>query len=418
MNKRLAPFACMLALALVVVPGSIFGTLARVVMVLVAVATIGSLATTGWRIKWVEVRWALIGAIYISLGLFSALSSPRPELGLLDAGRQFFIFIFGFSLLIVFRDSRTVERFRKMLAYPALIGACTLLFGFFSIMGAPTPEKLGDLAAFKYEMDARFGVNPNPLSFAIVLLFVLSWQEANKRRSSWFLVYIFVILASVVISGARTSLVIIPVALFLVRMLSRPPSILSLIFSFLVGMLILTLGILFAGDLTLSSAIFAVSELTTGRSDLWGAALVKFSERPLLGWGAHTWDLDLSSYLSIFSTDIDRFELLESGGFHNAYLTQLAEKGILGLAVELFLLAYLLRCSLRLYWIRSLLLGEEKKVAVIAPVWVILLLIRGFSEIGGLLGYANAGVDFIAYAGAALIFGIYGRVSTKFNLRM
>jgi len=365
----------------------------------------------------VEIRWALFGALYVIAGLFSALYSPRLELGLLDAGRQMFIFVFAFSSLIVFRNSEFSEQFRRMLAFPALIGAFTLIFGFVAILGAPTPDKLSELASFKYEMDARFGVNPNPLSFAIVLLFVLSWQFAGKQRSWWFLGYALIVVISIVLSGARTSLVIIPVALFLVRMLNRPPSTVGLIFLVLAAIAIFIVGMLSVGDLTLADAILAVSELTTGRSDLWGAALAKFVERPLLGWGANTWDLDLSSYLSIYSTDVDRFDLLESGGFHNAYLTQLAEKGIFGLTVELLILGYLLRSSLRLYWMRASLQGEEKRIASIAPVWATLLVIRGFSEVGGLLGYANAGVDFIAYAGAGLILAAYGRISSGYSVR-
>lgn len=417
MNKRLVSLAYVLALFLVVVPGSVFGTVARGVMVVLSLAAIGSLASSGWKIKWVEFHWALLGALYVVGGLFSALFSPRMELGLLDAGRQLFIFIFALSALIFFRDPDVGERFRRMLVWPALMGAGTLIFGFLVILGVPTLEKLSELASFKFEMDARFGVNPNPLSFAIVLLFVLSWQEAGKSRSWWFLGYASIILVSVVLSGARTSLFIIPIALLVVRMLNRRPSALALALLALMALVALILSTFLVGDLSLSDAIFAFSELTTGRSDLWGAALAKFVERPLLGWGAHTWDLDLSSYLSIFSTDVDRFELLESGGFHNAYLTQLAEKGIFGLALELVVLGYVMRSSLRLYWMRSILQGEDRRIAVIAPVWVVLLAIRGFSEVGGLLGYANAGVDFIAYVGAGLILAAYGRISAKYSVR-
>lgn len=398
-----------LSLALVIVPGSILGSLARGLMILASLITLAGLSSSGWRVKWVELRWAGLCALYIFAGIFSAIFSPRPEAGFLDAGRQAFIAVMSVAMMIYLRKPENSQTYRHLLTLPALFGAATLIGGFLLVMGFPTPEKIADLAAFKFEMDERFGVNPNPLSFAVLLVFVLSWRERGKMRPWWFIPYVCAVLLSIMLSGARTSLVVLAGAAALAWLLRRPPS-RALVF---VGVLVVLIGVITAstllGDQDLAETLYWLSDITTGRSELWGAALAKFAERPLLGWGAFTWDMDLPQYLTLYSSDMGRFEGLASGAFHNAYLTQLAEKGLLGLGLEILILAYVLRASLLLHWGRNWLSGEDRRIANIAPTWSLLLVLRGFSEQGGLLGYANAGVDFIAYAGVALILSTYIR---------
>lgn len=409
MTRLLLSAVFALALALVIIPGSIFGALARVFFILASFVSILNLATGGWHIRPVEWRWGLLCMLYILAGILSASFSPRPELGFLDAGRQFFIVVMSIAMLIHFRRAEECYSYRRYLALPALLGAATIIGGFLLIKGLPTPENLSDLAAFKFEMDERYGVNPNPLSFAVLLVFVLSWREQGRERPWWFFPYVIFVLTSIVLSGARTSLIVLVGALAMVRLLRKRPSGIKVFFAIVATLLGIAAASILIGDQDPGETLFWLSDVTTGRSELWGAALAKFVERPLLGWGAMTWDLDLPHYLTLYSSDMARFEDLGSGAFHSAYLTQLAEKGLLGFGVEVVILVYLMLASLRIYWQRDLLSGEDRRIAVIAPTWTILLLLRGFSEQGGLLGYANAGVDFIAYAGAALILSTYGR---------
>lgn len=409
MKKSFVSVVFALGLTLVIIPGSIFGTLARVFFVLASFAAISCLASSGWRIRSVEWRWGMLCMLYILAGGLSAIFSPRPELGFIDAGRQAFIALMSLAMLIHFRRADECRSYRRYLALPAVLGAATIVGGFLLVKGVPTPENLSDLAAFKFEMDERYGVNPNPLSFAVLLAFVLSWCERGRERPWWFLPYVTFVLTSIVLSGARTSLVVLVGALVFVRLLRQPPSGIKGFFAILAILVGVLLALVLVSYQDFGEALFWLSDVTTGRSELWGAALAKFVERPLLGWGAMTWDLDLPHYLTLYSSEMTRFEDLGSGAFHSAYLTQLAEKGLLGFGVEMAIVGYLMLASLRLYWQRDLLSGEDSRIAVIAPTWTILLLLRGFSEQGGLLGYANAGVDFIAYAGAALILSTYSR---------
>jgi len=88
-----------------------------------------------------------------------------------------------------------------------------------------------------------------------------------------------------------------------------------------VASLTLTLGVVTA---TLASPQ-QMSALTEGRWNLWSVALHKFALRPIWGNGY------LSAQDSIYL----------SGGYHNEYLTALAEQGLIGFLAVAYLFWFL-----------------------------------------------------------------------------
>ncbi|ACV36517.1 O-antigen ligase family protein [Accumulibacter sp.] len=400
----------MMSLALVVLPGSVYGLLARGLITGASILTLAGLGSSGWRINHAERRWLVLGMTYVICGVFSTMDSSRPELGWLDAARQAFMVATTFVLMVHFRRMGNSRVFRKLLVIPALIGAITLIGGFLLIMGPPSPANLMEFAAYKFEMDARYGLNPNPLSFAMLLAFVLNWQGYGRRW--WFYPYSLTVLLALVLSGALTSILALGVAGGIAWLLRRPPSKMVVLFMLPIAALAFVAGATILDDQALLQALYWLSDVTTGRSELWSGALAKFMDKPFLGWGALTWDTDLTRYLTLYSSNLERFTSLDSGAFHNAYLTILTEKGLLGFSVSMIMLIYVLRASLWLFWKRQQLHGDDRLVAALAPTWVLLLVVRGLSEHGGLLGYANGGVDFMAYAGAALVLAASVRSNT------
>lgn len=407
--SRVLSFWMAFAMLLVIVPGSVFGGVARLLMLAGALYVIVRTFSRGCNFRRLEWRWLVLFLLYLVASVLSAAFSPKPELGLTDAGRQFFIMLVTLGMLILFRDERAVGYYRNFLVLPCLLGALTIIGGFFVIVGVPTFDNVSNLAAFKYDMNSRFGVNPNPLSFAVLLTFVLTWRTKDEGRPPWFWIYAAVVALSILLSGARTSLVIVAGTVLTVFVFRRP----------IKGFMLIPAGLLIAAVVA-SSAVFtqgvvgmdlllSLSEFTTGRTELWNVAIDKFVERPVLGWGALTWDLDLWRYLSSYTSDLTRWDELGSGAFHNAYLTHLAEKGLIGLGIQLALTLLLTRAAFRLYWLKDHLDGLDRSVASMAPYAVTLILLRGLSENGGLLGYANAGVDFISYAAVAMILSTYVR---------
>lgn len=350
--SRMLSFIMAFSMLLIIIPSSVFGVLARALMFGGAGYIVASIFSRGWEFKVVEWRWVVLFLGYLLSSLISSLLSPAPELGFVDAGRQVFIMFFTLGMLLLFRDECAVHYYRRFLVLSSLLGALTLIIGFGVVVGLPTLENISNLAAFKYEMTLRYGINPNPLSFAVLLAFVLTWCSKEEGRPGWFWAYSLVVWVSIFLSGARTTLAIVAGAALIVFLLRRP----------IKGFVLLPLGIAVI-SIVISSTVLAheiigvelllsLSEFFSGRTELWMVAVDKFVERPWFGWGALTWNLDLWRYMSSYSGELDRWDALGSGAFHNAYLTHLAEKGLVGLGVQIALLIFLVKASFVLYWCR------------------------------------------------------------------
>jgi O-antigen ligase len=94
---------------------------------------------------------------------------------------------------------------------------------------------------------------------------------------------------------------------------------------------------------------YAWSSLTTGRLDLWIAGIRKFADYPVFGAGAGSWRDDLSVYLpeySLYGSEA-LLEQVQGGAYHNAFVTLLAEKGLVAFGPGLVLLLFILRTALR-----------------------------------------------------------------------
>jgi O-antigen ligase len=90
---------------------------------------------------------------------------------------------------------------------------------------------------------------------------------------------------------------------------------------------------------------------------------------------------------------------LESGGYHNEYLTALAEHGLLGFVAVVSLFLFLFRCSWNLAFRRSL-TWKRRQWALFG---CLVLLFRAAVEVPGLFGYAQEPSDFLAYLFLAIV---------------
>ncbi|HET9519991.1 MAG TPA: O-antigen ligase family protein, partial [Candidatus Limnocylindrales bacterium] len=160
------------------------------------------------------------------------------------------------------------------------------------------------------------------------------------------------------------------------------------------------------GRLVLSPAM---SELTTGRSLLWAAAWEKSIARPWFGWGAGTFPVELGSFLptgiKVYEAE-DLVVLGISGGAHNAFLTTLAERGVLGGLAAAAMIGFLVYLSLRVFRARNRLARSDRALVWLAPFAVVLVLVRSLGESPGWFGGADGLVDFLAYGFAALLVGV------------
>lgn len=144
-----------------------------------------------------------------------------------------------------------------------------------------------------------------------------------------------------------------------------------------------------------------VSATTTGRFDLWTAAVSQFTESPLVGWGAKAY-----RNISVYMPDYYRYgsegleEAAESGGYHQAYLGLLAQRGLLGSIPGLYMVWCLWRVARRRFLAVP---RPPKPVRVTGILFVSMVVLRGLAEQAGFFGAADGLIDFMTYAGAAFV---------------
>ena len=121
-----------------------------------------------------------------------------------------------------------------------------------------------------------------------------------------------------------------------------------------------------------------LSRITEGRWEIWSVAVHKFAIHPL--WR--------NGYLSV---EDDPTYIV--GGYHNEYLTALAEQGLIGFAAVMYLFGSLLR---RCYHLAIDPLSRNQNGQLILFT-CLFLMFRALVELPGLFGTAQGPADFLAY---------------------
>lgn len=168
------------------------------------------------------------------------------------------------------------------------------------------------------------------------------------------------VIAAVCLNGAKR--VLLPVALFAFVLATGSTGALalftvSIVITFLVTLSLklrlksealvtglvtaMVLGAVFVGT-ALPFALEAVGgdASLTGRSELWGWAWDVILQRPILGFGYYGYiGSEMAKQAAL---EIPRFVYYDVPHFHNAYLQTLVDLGVVGFAVQVFLLLYAL----------------------------------------------------------------------------
>ncbi len=142
--------------------------------------------------------------------------------------------------------------------------------------------------------------------------------------------------------------------------------------------------------------IYAASE---GRSHLWSVGIQKFTERPLFGYGYESWRDDLVSRLpGEYDLTYDLAQKF-GGGYHNQYISVLAEEGLIGTLAAGLIIWFLVRSSWLLAF-RRWAVAETHQWALFACLF---LLLRANIEVPGLFGYEQEPADYLAYVFLAIV---------------
>jgi O-antigen ligase len=152
-----------------------------------------------------------------------------------------------------------------------------------------------------------------------------------------------------------------------------------------------------------------MSAFTEGRWDLWWVAWQKFTERPLLGFGYVSWRDDLVSRLPGAYALTSGIAKWVAGGYHNQYMTALAEQGLLGFLVLMCFCGFLLKSSWRLAFPGK----RTDRTGLLIFFMCLFLLLRANLEMSGLFAYAQEPGDYLAYIFVAIV---VSRVSMQDDL--
>jgi hypothetical protein len=325
-----------------------------------------------------------------------------------DLGRQAYIVTFTMLLTIGLqypkaRRALSLASIPVALAISGVIVLAFLDFGGGTLAGISNATAFKDFAAEKWELAV------NPLSFAAIAAFFLSIPVLWGHRFLRAVVSSAVFCASV-LSGARTtqvSVLVGAVIAFGVLAMRRLPQ-RTRVALYVVLMIAGSAASLVLTQVGMQVDGYAANELTTNRYELWIAGVEKASESPLIGWGAGSWRDDLERYMPGFATygAAVVVENVRSGGFHNAYLTLVAEKGLVTLVPGLILLWFVFTRSVVVSGVRSTLGASDRRAAAIAPFFIVIQFVRGFGEQPGLFGKADGLVDFLVFAAAAQVIAV------------
>ncbi len=343
-----------------------------------------------------ERQWAGLLTAYLGLLLVDSLLATEITRALQNSLRVLFLLVFCLILARAFRHPATRRAFGIGALVSCLLLSAYILGCYVSFLGTAMPT-YESTRIFKATVAHALGVSLNPLGFSTAFFCMLA---ACTLRSSWILnsTLAIVICMCSVFTGSRTPLALMIVSFFLVAVIElcrSKPTFRSICLFVLLPVLVALCGF----ELRDGIDMHRWSIITEGRTDLWTAAWAKFTERPLTGYGADSWADDLISRLPGFYEVTNQLVQYHAGGYHNAYLTLLAEEGIFVFAFAL----YMLGCAYHTITQSSGSSRQDRTRRFLLLFAFAFLVLRGFIEVPGLFGYGEDPAEFASYALLALI---------------
>jgi O-antigen ligase len=224
------------------------------------------------------------------------------------------------------------------------------------------------------------GIPLNPLGFECVFAYLCGMCLLRGTKLLWAIGLVLLVISSA-LTGSRAPLAVFAVSGIVLVLINALHS---------RRMLFRVVGPLVAAGMVIALAVTAtlaspqqMSALTEGRWNLWSVALHKFALRPIWGNGY------LSAQDSIYL----------SGGYHNEYLTALAEQGLIGFLAVAYLFWFLFSCCWKLAFHSSLAYRNGQCILFTC----LFLLFRALVELPGLFGTAQGPADFLAYIFVAIV---------------
>ncbi|MFN4282709.1 MAG: O-antigen ligase family protein [Alphaproteobacteria bacterium] len=385
---------------------------------LLAVAILAGLLCFNGRFNKPETAWiGLLAFSFIAL-VFSCIGSSAPDAVGTALGRQGFMLLLAISLVMLLRDPQArMASLGGLLAILLAAGgaAAWVYLTFVPVYGF----SYEGVRMIKGVALLDHGIGLNSLSYlAVIALF--GWRIAYRPHPVADMLLLALGFLCIFLLGSRATLAALLIAWASVRFLRFMWSASPLVGAFGIALLTSLAGLCvfiladYAVEIREIFGADLLREISVGRTDMWGAGLEMWLQRPLFGWGPESWrDLMLEFLPGTGDRFLTLIGNLESGSFHNGFVTMAAERGTLGLLSAIAIQIYLFRCAVQLYRGRDVLDERDRMMATLAPTLVLFMFLRSLAESSGLFGTANGEVDYMTYFVSSYFVALYAEIERR-----
>ena len=335
----------------------------------------------------------LFGLMALTL-LVTSIAADDPMTALAEWFKLVLIQLFALLMVRALRHGPTAQTLAKWMAISSVMIGLYMVYVYLHMMGPVLPTYTSARAL--KGLAEKQNVPLNTIPFAAIVCYLCAVCILPMTRWLW-AAGIFLVIVGSTLTGSRAILGVGLITAIVLLALSwiRSADISKRVF----GWIMLMAGVVGVLAVMIFLNSRAITAFTEGRWDLWRAASQKFLERPLMGYGFLSWKDDLVSRLP------GEYKLTRSlsehiaGGYHNEYMTALAEQGVVGASVVFTLYFFLVRTGWKLAFNKSH-TWTGGKWALFAGLF---LTLRANVEIPGLFGSFQEPADYLAYILLAVI---------------
>jgi O-antigen ligase len=277
------------------------------------------------------------------------------------------------------RHGPSAKVFGASLVIVSTVLAVLIVSTYVKFMGLVLPSYAAT-RVFKAAAMDEAGLPLNPIGFECVFAYLCGMCLLRGSKLLWAIGLVLIVISSA-LTGSRAPLAVFALSALVLILLNAVHS--QHVVLRVVGLLMAaSMSVAVTITLTLTSSQ-QLSALTEGRWHLWSVAVHKFTLQPICGYGY----LSAQDAISI------------AGGYHNEYLTALAEQGLIGLSAVVYLFGFVLLCCCRLAFHGAHPVRNGQWILFTCLV----LLFRALVELPGLFGTAQGPADFLAYIFLAIV---------------
>jgi O-antigen ligase len=306
--------------------------------------------------------------------LITSLLATKPERAMQEWIKLIAMCVIAITLCRALMNNRVAIAFGTAMVISGIGLGILIVITYVKYMGFTLPS-YSMTRVFKAAAMDQAGLPLNPLAFECVFTFLSGMCLLRDRQVLWWIGGVLLLFSST-LTGSRAPLAVFVLSCLTFGLLQavRSQAVLLRAGSLLFVLALTASGI--AGIAIVSPQ--QLSRVTEGRWEIWSVATHKFTMHPLWGNGYESVQDD-PSYIV--------------GGYHNEYLTALAEQGLIGFSAVMYLFGSLLSHCYHLA-INPLARNHNGQIILFTCLF---LMFRALVELPGLFGTAQGPADFLAY---------------------